>query len=39
MEIQELLNECEAKADKTIENFKRNVTYLPFGPVGQAPPC
>ena len=35
MEIQELLNECEAKADKTIEN----VTYLPFGPVGQAPPC
>ena len=34
MEIQELLNECEAKADKIL-----NVTYLPFGPVGQAPPC
>ena len=31
MEIQELLNECEAKADKTIENFKRNLSSIRTG--------
>ena len=31
MEIQDLLTECETKADKTIETFKRNLASIRTG--------